>query len=66
MGRVLGILGPARDREAHPLFGDPVLASATGLIGVLLTLDLWAKSARSIPLGISCGKLTQGWNVEHC
>ena len=31
-GEALGILGLARDREAHPLFGDPVLASATGLI----------------------------------
>ena len=52
----------------RPIFslGIPCWLLLLALLGVLLTLNLWTKSAQSIPLGISCGKLTQGWNVEHC
>ena len=63
-----GLASYIRPETVRPIFslGIPCWLLLLASLGVLLTLDLWAKSTQSIPLGISCGRLTQGWNVKHC
>lgn len=55
---------PETLRPIFPL-GIPCWLLLLSPVGSLLNRELWATGAQMTLPGISCGKLRQGWNVEH-